>query len=283
MPPDDFYVQYPETQKILFQEIYNRLLNSGQVVQPRGLKVIEVENFSYELPPFVRFTNFTERKLSIDYIKREFLWYLKGDLYDLSICEHAAIWRGLIVDGRLNSNYGHYAFRRGGMQWCYDELVNDKDSRRASLVIIEHAAHCNPRQKDVPCTAYINFRIRRGYLNMSVHMRSQDAIYGMSNDIPAFTFMHEMLWKLLAHNYPDLQLGMYYHTADSFHVYERHWEMINKLVKSDAEFIAVDCPRIDDLNEVQYLVDFYPRGVKPSLLTMPFSNWLTAVERTDGN
>ena len=69
----------------LFRNIYRRLVEKGEIVFPRGLKVLEAENFSYELPAYSRFCNFESRKLNIPYIKKEFLWYLNGKKDDLSI------------------------------------------------------------------------------------------------------------------------------------------------------------------------------------------------------
>ncbi len=242
-------------QKAIFQDIYTRLKTNGKFCSPRGLKIIECENFSYELPPTVCFTNFAARKLSVPYVKTEFLWYLKGDLYDLSIGEHAAIWRGIVVKGRLNSNYGFYLFRSPGvgLSWIIDELRRDKDSRRAYAMILGNP-HLNVEEKDVPCTMSLGFRIRENKLNMSVRMRSQDAIYGMGNDAPAFAFIHQMVWAQIRWYYPELELGTYHHTSDSFHVYERHFEMLDKIVDSAAEFTPVEYPRIADNYEVNYLL-----------------------------
>ena len=121
----------------------------------------------------------------------------------------------------------------------------------------------------------MNFRIRDDRLNMSVHMRSQDAIYGMTNDAPAFSFVHEMLYVTLRDTcYPDLQMGDYHHTADSFHVYARHFKMLDELCKDDAAFTTIEVPRISGAREVDYLrscswmTDAPPRE-------FDFTHWLT--------
>lgn len=268
------------TQREVFQDIYLRLRKNGKFVAPRGLPVLEVENFTYELPPFYRFANFGPRKLSIDYVKREFIWYLKGDLYDLSIGEHARIWRNIVINGKLNSNYGYYAFVKGGMAWVIEELMRDKDSRRACFTILDRS-HLNSSEMDVPCTAYLNFRIRENKLNMSVHMRSQDALYGLGNDAPAFSFFQEMLLVCLRNHYSELQMGSYHHTADSFHVYAklgplRGFEMLEQICDPDVEFTEVEVPRISDISETYYLVEHLKNGTRPAPFN-PFSQWLTSV------
>jgi thymidylate synthase len=256
-------------QKAVFQDIYQRLKAQGKFVSPRGLKVLEVENFSYELPPYARFANFEPRNLSLSYIKKEFLWYLRGDLYDTTICEHARIWKPLVVKGKLNSNYGHYAFVRGAFDWCSSELVHDKDSRRASIPILA-IEHLRMETKDMPCTAYLNFRIRENRLNMSVRMRSQDLVFGLGNDAPAFSFIHEMLFVELLPWYPELELGSYHHVADSAHIYERHFELLERLVDPSVQFDEIEVPQMavgepDTLVEGKFQPELYP-----------FTAWLIA-------
>ena len=203
------YSQRTSREEWGFRQIFKDLKASGKKFSPRGLEVIEIENYTYELPPYARFCNFAARKLNLDYIKREFLWYLKGDKFDLSILKYAKMWEGLVnADGSINSNYGQYIFHRGSDErslftYVLEELARDKDSRRASAVILRRE-HLLSETRDYPCTYSLNFRIRDDKLNMSVHMRSQDAVFGMGNDAPCFSFIHELVCQSLKWKYPDL-------------------------------------------------------------------------------
>jgi len=255
-----------------FYEIYKRLLNEGRLVSPRGLKVLEVENFNYVLPPYCRFACFGVRKLSIEYIKKEFLWYLKGAKYDVSIGEHASMWKKLIgQDGSINSNYGRYIFNElKQFDTIIDILKQDKDSRRASIVILQ-PYHVMENGVDTPCTYSINFRIREDRLNMTVRMRSQDAILGMGNDAPTFSFIQEMVYMTLKDIYPYLELGNYYHSADSFHVYERHFKMLRDIVDGDV-FYNEDVPKISSSKEVEFLRNLDFSNIPENY---QFTKWLT--------
>lgn len=268
---DWFFLKTAKHHKTQFAKIYQKLLKNGEFVEPRGQNVLEAENFSYELSPYVRFHNFENRKLNLKYIKNEFLWYLKGDKYDLSICKHAKLWNDIKnKDGSINSNYGQYIF---GDINQFDNVVNilacDRDSRRGSIIILDRN-HLFEETNDVPCTYSINFRIRQNKLNMTVHMRSQDAIYGMGNDTPTFSFIHEMMLNALKVFYSELEYGTYYHFVDSFHVYERHFEMFKQLVKGDC-YALIYCPKISGPEEVSFLrkLDFssIPENFE-------FSKWL---------
>jgi len=280
---------------IPFRDIFRRLVKTGRLVSPRGQLVIEAENFSYVLPPFVRFCNFQHRKLNVNYIRKEILWYLRGDSTDLSIMQHAKMWKDLVnIDGTINSNYGQYIF---GTQNQFDNVVKtlseDRDSRRASIVILSER-HLKMETKDVPCTYSLNFRIRNNTLNMSVHMRSQDAIFGMGNDAAVFSVVHEMVLNALWRVYPDLRYGDYFHIADSFHAYERHFEMLSKLTGYEkgtdtdgftkrekarlSSYKFVMCPMISGPDEVDFLrlLDFtsIPETYK-------FSKWLVTTDTVE--
>ena len=257
-----------------FIKIYHSLDSEGNFVSPRGLLIKEIENANYVLPPYIRFTNFKARKLNLTYIKREFLWYLKGDKYDTSITEHAALWKGLInKDGSINSNYGQYINKQ--FDHVISLLISDKDSRRASIMILT-AEHLLSETFDLPCTYALNFRIRNNKLNMTVHMRSQDAIFGMGNDVPTFSFIQEMIYVTLRDTYPDLVMGNYYHFVDSLHVYEKHFQMIKEILQNPTEFESIICPKISSSAEVQYLFQTDLRHIDK--ISIPehylFTHWL---------
>jgi thymidylate synthase len=267
----------PADERAIWQKIFRDVKQNGKFTAPRDKQVLEVENYHYELPPYVRFCSLTPRALKLDYTRHEWMWMLRGDPYDLSILQHSNIWKNIVVRGRLNSNYGLAFFRRGGFNWVIQELGKDKDSRRACITILgSEEGHLRADAKDVPCTSYLNFRIRENRLNMSVHMRSQDAVYGMGNDAPAFSFIHEMVLEMLQFTkYPELELGTYHHTADSFHVYERHYAMLEELVADDCGFERVEIPFLYDYSEVDYLTTAeFTVEPKPEYA---FSRWLLAV------
>lgn len=271
-----------------FRKIYSDVA-SGAQVSPRGQKVIEVEDYSYTLPPYARFANFEARKLKLGYVKKELLWYLKADPFDSSIVDAASIWQELPnQDGTINSHYGAHIFgynidwnhpavsigqpltSKSQFGYVVQTLLDDKDSRRASAVILNRSHLLNHATKDFPCTYALNFRIRNNELKMSVHMRSQDAVFGMGNDAPAFSIIQEMVYVTLRDlGYPDLKLGNYHHTADSFHYYERHFEMV-KEINAGSTFTNIEIPKIKDSSEVIHLLGYTSTGAAD------FTAWLNS-------
>lgn len=261
-----------KSEEKIFVEIFHQLMLNGRKISPRGEEVVEIENFHYDFPPYSRFMNFKSRKLNLSYIKKEFLWYLKGDRFDTSIAEHATLWKSLInMDGSINSNYGQYIFHNDCNQFlnAAKTLINDKDSRRASMMILQ-PWHLLSYTRDFPCTYGINFRIRDSYLNMSVHMRSQDAVYGLGNDLPTFSFIHEMMYIYLQNIYPELQYGIYHHTVDSFHIYKKHYHVAEAVLLGD-EFTLIFCPQMN-YKDVDFMLS-NPTVTNLFIDTL-FRNWL---------
>lgn len=265
-----------------FWPMFHELHTHGAVRSPRGMETIEIEDYTYTLPPYKRLMTYPNRKLSLQYIKDEIRWYLRGDPLDLSICEKAAIWKTAVTNNSLNSNYGYYLFRQQGLDIALDFLVQDEDSRRAVVPILSHR-HMFSSNNDVPCTETIAFRIREGQLRCTVHMRSQDAVYGAGNDVPFFGLVHEMALIQLnefrsMRGMPLLDLGSLTTCVTSFHAYKRHWDLVKSIALGEEklELSRTEMPRLRNLHEV-LLVRTGAIGAAKNM-GCPFSSWLETPE-----
>jgi thymidylate synthase len=251
-------------------------MQSGKVNCARGKETLELENFAMTLHPLCdRFTSFKARKMNLEYAKFEMLWYLRGDRYEVdTIADKAQMWSTIVdTDGGINSNYGQYIFS-GPRQydWVVEELTRDADSRRAVMSLL-NSNHLRQNNPDVVCTYSLGFRIRKNRLNMSIHMRSWDAVWGMTNDVFCFSVIYEIILNKLRATYPDLKPGTYHHTADSFHVYDRHYGMLSEILMSaENGYVHVECPRISGPAESDYLT-----GVTDTMRDeFAFSRWLNS-------
>ena len=215
-----------------------RLVANGPEITSRGSKSRNIHNVAVILhaaQPVI--TNFEHRKMNLAYAKREWLWYLGADPKDTSICEYATAWKKLQQeDGTFYSNYGQYLFNRDGdrpsqFEYIIRTLKDDPQSRRASMVLLK-AEHLFPANTDTVCTYAINFFIDQGYLNMTVMMRSNDVIWGFTNDAFCFWNLYQFVYSVLKVSMTDLKTGLYTHVANSMHVYDRHYKMIADILKS---------------------------------------------------
>ncbi len=208
-------------------------MSCGIETSPRGFKIKELEDFKLTIDPMYPFMNFVERKLNIEYFKKEMLWKLTGDPYNRAIMAHAKMWESVQNnDGSFNSNYGQYWFgKQMGLFVAFNELVKDSYSRRAVIPML-NASHIGPDVKDTVCTESVGFRIRNGVLNMSVHMRSSDQIFGLGTDFPTFAFLQRLMLGMLRSVYRELNLGSMTIVAMSSHIYERHFDMVTNILKN---------------------------------------------------
>jgi thymidylate synthase len=207
----------------------------GDEVAVRGSKTRNVQNMAIVFDPATPvLSNFLHRDFNLNYCRREWLWYLGADPKDDSIEAHAKMWAKIKQsDGSYFSNYGQYIF--GGefgktqFEFVVNQLKKDPHSRRASMVLLkqEHLFDENP---DVVCTYGINFCIAGNSLDMTVMMRSNDVVFGLTNDAFCFQQLYEFVYQLLSTKHAGLRRGRYVHLANSMHVYDRHYTMLGKIL-----------------------------------------------------
>lgn len=251
-----------------FLQVYADVL-AGHMTYPRGQKCIEVTDYQFQLDMTQSpLTSFRARNLNLKYAKEEMKWYLGGDKYDKSIEQYASMWKKIRQpDGSYYSNYGQYIFPHQ-FNFVIAELLNDPWSRRASIVLLKEE-HLFSDNSDVVCTYSINFRIRNSRLDMSVNMRSNDVIFGMTNDVFCFAMLYRLVYAHLIKN-TTIVPGRYVHKVDSLHVYERHFAMIKQIVDeglSGYEPIYVPWPKSVE-------ADIAVRYKKPVDHTGEWSQWM---------
>ena len=252
-------------------QILKDIFKNGEKIIVRDSETIECLDFSFKFDNAyeARFWNLDGRKFSSTYIKEELKWYFNADRYDTSICEHAKIWKKLICeDGGINSNYGAIIFN-GPFENVIKMLKADKYSRRAVIMIADNETYASDCQ-DYHCTKSLTFNIRKNKLNMSVEMRSNDAVFGLTNDAAFFTILQEMLLVKMKVIYPELSMGYYNHSANSMHIYKRHYNMVKNIIENNKEFETV-CPKISSAIEVDFLLSKNKMSFKDDF---EFSKWL---------
>lgn len=222
---------------------------------PRGMKVRERIGHSFRITNIRdRIPYIPHRKFSISYMIAELVWYITANDYTNWISNYSGFWKNISDNGiTANSAYGARIFvphayqdvkqydrfdtdgvatgkslmPKDWSQWKYvkEELTRDPDSRRA-VIHIRMPQDSYLAHKDVPCTLTLQFFIRDGALHQVASMRSSDLILGIAYDIPAFTFFQEMLAFELG-----VECGTYTHMSNSLHIYERHYEMVENILR----------------------------------------------------
>jgi thymidylate synthase len=237
-----------------FSEVYESSLNDlfynpEYISNPRNLEIKENLGVSLKIndPTMSMYLN-DRRSSQSRYIAAELLWYFLGR-NDVSYIEkYASFWKSIQnEDGTVNSAYGNLIFstkNRYGMcqyEWAIDSLLKDKDSRQA-IMHFNLPSHQFSENKDFVCTMYGIFHIRDNKLNLSINMRSNDAILGTPTDVAFFTLLQQQALNHLRSNYPNLQLGSYTHNIDSYHIYDKHFPLVKKMLEN--KFTPVKFPTL---------------------------------------
>jgi thymidylate synthase len=267
------------TNPLTILKMYETVYDGYEMVT-RGQSCTNVRNLAIVLDasqPII--TNFKARNLNLNYAKKEWLWYIGADKFDSSIEQHASMWQKLKQpDGSYFSNYGQYIFGndsetgKSQFQYVVECLLRDTNSRRASMVLLDKN-HLFIENVDTVCTYAINFTIENNKLHMTVMMRSNDVIFGFTNDAFCFWNLYQFVYQVLNHYMGgNLLEGTYTHMANSMHVYERHYKMINKIINDSVEgYTPIDVPRLNQKLVEELIISKGKNG------TGEYFDWLTAV------
>lgn len=217
----------------IFKDLILDIENNGDVSQPRDMQVKERTVQTLEFDPTETIANFKSRSFNWKYFAGELVWYLNKDRDVDYIGQYSGMWSTLTNpdSNEINSNYGSLLFG-DQLQWVVDSLKSDKNTRQA-IAFLNQPKFQFKGNKDFVCTMYLNFFIRDNKLNMKVQMRSNDIFYGLTFDAPFFSVVHQHVRLWLLEDYPELELGTYFHCADNIHFYERHFDLAKKMSDED--------------------------------------------------
>jgi thymidylate synthase len=132
----------------------------------------------------------------------------------------------------VNSNYGWCVFAAKNFSqydFCIDELKKNHQSRKAQMIYTRPSIVIDYNfngMSDYICTNNVHCFIRKNKLIYIVNQRSCDAIYGFLNDWAWHRFVaQKMLIEL------NLDFGKIIYNIDSLHIYDRHYDILQKIGK----------------------------------------------------
>lgn len=198
--------------------------NAAFVLSP---KFNERHKFGY----FDRLVYCKNRKLTAKTQLAEFCWYMTGSNSVAIIEPFIKGWSKFSDDGEtVNSNYGH--IWKYQVQHTIKKLLIDKHTRQAVIQIYDKSMTSNYISKDINCTMSVVFNINRDdngdRLDMTVNMRSNDIVYGTPIDMFCFSMLHELIAnELRDYRYSKLRLGTYTHIAQSLHLYDSKFDLMD--------------------------------------------------------
>ncbi|MBU1082736.1 MAG: dCMP hydroxymethylase [Spirochaetes bacterium] len=227
-------------EKTVFIEVidplYRKLKEKDFVIDKTGCKIVELIAPRFSLNPAEPFLDFGKaRKTPKKYVKAETDWYDSKSLSVDKIGKCAKTWLDIASSsGEINSNYGWCIYSQENYNQfynCLKELQHNQESRRAVMIYNRPSMWYDYNKEgmnDFMCTFATQHFIRNGALISIVNMRSNDFVYGFFNDFFWQATVHERLRQHLARFNP-VKIGEIIWLANSLHVYEHHFIMLEKL------------------------------------------------------
>ena len=230
---------------------FEHLLREGLPTAPRGMPTKELLGQTVTLTnPRARVVLAAARRWSFPLAIGEFCWHASASDDVDTLAYYAARWRKFSADGRTvrGSCYGRRIFGRGRdgrSRWdmLLALLREDPESRRAVIDLSGHDV-LDPSAPDVSCTSTFQVFVRNRLVHAVVHMRSNDAVWGLPYDVFLFTMLQEMLARTLR-----LDLGVYVHGAASLHLYERHTALARRVL-AEPPPLSSEMPAMEPMSEI---------------------------------
>lgn len=185
------------------------------------------------------------RGISPSYLCGELLWYFNGMNRMEFISRFSKFWTHISDDGiTSNSAYGYLMQEKFGfdqIETVIKLLKHDPNSRRA-VININTPNRYVITTKDEPCTIALQFRIRKGNLDCTAMMRSNDIWFGTPYDVAFFTELQKYIAQRLGVGY-----GWYTHFATSLHMYKRDQEKLEGILeRAESHPMSIDVKTLND-------------------------------------
>ncbi len=236
-----------ETVLLALSKLYEKL-KAGEILGDRTeQQVVEIINFNTSLDPAQPVINLQNvRKTPIKYAKKEIEWYDSCDLSVDNISKHASMWKEVASkSGTVNSNYGWCIYsdeNQNQYHHALEELKSNKNSRRSVMIYNRPSMQIEWNKdgmNDFICTFSTQHFVRNNKLEYIVYMRSNDAIFGFFNDFYWHCEVYKRMFNDLKQTYSNLEYGNIHWNSGSFHLYERHFDILKKLFEDQSEKIKL--------------------------------------------
>jgi thymidylate synthase len=245
----------------------------------------------------------TRNKIIKDYSEKETILFDKGDRVALK--DISQVWKRIQnPDGTVNANYGYMVYhlkdaanplfteeKMSQWEWAKNRLLLLKKTNQAYIHFNRPKDQWN-ENLDQPCCMFIQFQIRDDKLNLVVHMRSNDLVYGFPYNILYFVkLMHRMISEV-KFKYNTLSIGNLIYYASSIHYYTKHKSKVEAMLgindlksnvyKDILDMSDVDLNRMEEGLNVQLLNGMQDGkdGLREGLLNELTNNVNSTVENS---
>lgn len=232
------------TNKIWKNKLNEINQNPDYIVSPRNMEVKEKIGESYKIP-MISFIDLAERHVNTGFMFKEAHWILSGSNRLSDITPYMKSYANYSDDGVfLRGAYGPKIVDQ--LPYVVDSLIKDKDSRQAVLNIWRERPASS---LDTPCTTQMQFLIRDDKLHSITSMRSQDIVLGFTYDVFTFSMVAKAVQCLLEEQGLKTELGNLQVNVGSLHLYERHYDDVDRWLLDDKEDETIN-KQVSEINNV---------------------------------
>lgn len=184
----------------------------------------------------------TTKKIHIKSVIYELLWFLKGDTNIKYLNENGVtIWdEWADENGDLGVIYGSQWRNWKGadnktidqISEVIDQIKTNPDSRR--LIVSAWNTAEIPNMALAPCHTMFQFYVADGKLSLQLYQRSADAFLGVPFNIASYDLLLMMVAQVC-----DLEVGEFVHTFGDLHIYNNHFEQVEKQLSREPKPLPI--------------------------------------------
>ncbi|UMQ43655.1 thymidylate synthase [Chryseobacterium sp. Y16C] len=178
----------------------------------------------------------TTKKVHLKSIIYELLWFLKGDTNIKYLKDNGvSIWDewadengdlGPVYGAQWRSWHGADGKVVDQITEVIDQIKKNPDSRR--LIVSAWNVAEIPNMALAPCHALFQFYVADGKLSLQLYQRSADVFLGVPFNIASYALLLMMVAQVC-----DLEVGDYVHSFGDVHIYNNHFEQVQKQLSRD--------------------------------------------------
>jgi len=178
----------------------------------------------------------TTKKVHVKSIIYELLWFLKGDTNIKYLNDNGvSIWDewadengdlGPVYGAQWRSWHGADGKTVDQISEVIDQIKKNPDSRR--LIVSAWNVAEIPNMALAPCHALFQFYVADGKLSLQLYQRSADVFLGVPFNIASYALLLMMVAQVCG-----LKAGDYIHSFGDVHIYNNHFEQVEKQLKRD--------------------------------------------------
>lgn len=209
----------------------------------------------------------TTKKIHLQSIIYELLWFLKGDTNIGYLQEHGVrIWNEWAdSNGNLGPVYGHQWRSWTGQDGATIDQIStaqktiktNPDSRRI-IVSAWNVAEID-KMALAPCHCLFQFYVSDGRLSCQLYQRSADVFLGVPFNIASYALLTLMMAQVC-----DLKPGDFVHTFGDAHIYLDHLEQVQEQLSREPRsmpFMKLN-PEVKDIFSFRFedfeLINYHP-------------------------